>query len=98
MIAFLATSTAWPALAEDPRPISRVHPEYPFAALNRGVRGSVLLEYTVDQRGRVVSPRVLEAKPAGVFDGAALRALSRWRYEPVNAEPQTMRVRMTFQP
>jgi protein TonB len=98
MIAFLAVSAALPALAEEPRPITRVNPEYPFAALHRGVRGSVLVEYSVDQRGRVVAPRILEAKPPGVFDGAALRALSRWRYEPTTTDSQTMKVRMTFQP
>ena len=97
ILAFLTLSSAT-ALAEGPRPISRVNPEYPFAALNRGVKGSVLVEYTVDERGRVVSPRILEAQPPGVFDGAALRALSRWRYEAMNGEPQTMKVKMTFRP
>ena len=62
----------------------------------RGVEGSVLLEYTVDERGRVVSPRVLQATPPGVFDRAALRALSRWRYEANGAEPTTMKVKLTF--
>ena len=88
------------ALAEEPAADQPGEtPAYPFAALHRGVEGSVLLEYTVDERGRVVAPRVLEAKPPGVFDGAALRALSRWRYEPAgNAEPQTMKVKLTFRP
>ena len=86
------------ALAEEPRAIKRVNPEYPFAALNRGVRGSVLVEYTVDERGRVVAPRILEAQPPGVFDGAALGALSRWRYEVGGSEPQTMKVKMRFEP
>jgi protein TonB len=99
-LAFLTLAFSSPtAFAEGPKPIARVNPEYPFAALHRGVRGSVLVEYTVDQRGRVVSPRVLEAQPPGVFDGAALRALSRWRYEASGAgQPQTLKVKMTFEP
>jgi periplasmic protein TonB len=99
VLAFLTLSlSSIAALAEDPRPITRVEPEYPFAAYNRGVRGSVLVEYEVDRRGRVVSPRILEAQPPGVFDAAVLRALSRWRYESAGAEPQTMKVKMTFKP
>jgi protein TonB len=81
---------------DEPRPITRESPAYPFGALTRGVEGSVLLEYTVDQRGRVMSPRVIEATPPGVFDRAALRALSRWRFEPRGTEPTIMKVRLTF--
>jgi protein TonB len=99
MIAALALSPAFPALADPDAltPISRETPSYPFAALSRGVEGSVLLEYTVDERGRVVAPRVLEATPSGVFERAALRALSRWRYEPIRSGPKLMKVRLTFQ-
>ena len=86
------------ASADDgPIPISRQNPAYPFGALSRGIEGSVLLEYVVDARGRVVSPRVLEATPPGVFDRTALEALSRWRYEPRGAEQTIMKVRLTFQ-
>ncbi len=78
------------------KPITRETPAYPFGALSRGIEGWVLLEYTVDPRGRVVAPRVLEASPPGVFERAALSALSRWRYESPGAEPTTMKVRLTF--
>ena len=97
-IVALLTLSSTIALAEDPRPISRENPEYPFEALHRGVKGSVLAEFTVDERGRVTSPRILEAQPPGVFDRAALRALSRWRYEPIDSGPRTMKVKMTFKP
>ena len=100
MIALLTASPASPASADmdelTPTPITRESPAYPHGALSRGVEGSVLLEYTVNERGRVVSPRVLEATPPGVFEGAALRALSRWRYEPRGSEPTTMKVKLTF--
>lgn len=98
MIALLCVSPVSTASADmdGPTPITRESPAYPFGALSRGVEGSVLLEYTVDERGRVVSPRVLEATPPGVFDRAALKALSRWRYEPPGAESTIMKVRLTF--
>ena len=94
--AFVAISPSIASADMDgPRPITRENPAYPFSALSRGVEGSVLVEYTVDARGRVVAPRVLEANPPGVFDAAALRALSRWRYE-AQTEPTTMKVKLTF--
>jgi len=98
MIAVLILSAVSTASADldGLTPISRETPAYPFGALSRGVEGSVLLEYTVDERGRVVSPRVLEATPPGVFERAALRALSRWRYEPFGTGPKIMKVRLTF--
>jgi protein TonB len=98
MIAFLCFSPVSTAYADidGPTPITRESPAYPFAALSRGVEGSVLLEYTVDARGRVVAPRVLEATPPGVFDRAALHALSRWRYHPHSGAAKPMKIRLTF--
>jgi len=97
LTALLALSPALPALAEELQPITRQTPAYPFGALTRGIEGSVLLEYSVDGRGRVVAPRVLEASPPGVFERAALHALSRWRYQPHDGAAQLMKVRLTFQ-
>jgi protein TonB len=99
----LAVLTAAPILASAeaavttaPKPLSRSNPEYPRHALRRGVEGSVLLEFSVDARGNVVSPRVLESRPRGVFDQAALKALSKWKYEASGAESSTLQVRLTF--
>jgi len=100
LAALLVVAPASLALAdlEGPRrPLTRETPQYPFHALSRGVEGWVVLEYTVNERGSVVKPRVVEAYPPGVFDGAALKALSRWRYEPRNAEATPMKVKLTFQ-
>jgi protein TonB len=98
-IALLALAPVSPASAgvDDPKPVARANPQYPYGALHRGIEGWVLVEYTVNQRGQVVMPRVLEASPRGVFEREALRALSRWRYEPLSGEPKTMKVKLTFQ-
>src|SRR5687767_5016327 len=69
-----------------PKPLSRVNPEYPRGALRRGVEGSVLLEFSVDGSGNVVSPRVIEARPRGVFEAAALEAMAKWKYEALGAD------------
>ena len=69
--------------------ILAVAPEYPRRPLVQGVEGWVLLEFTVDEIGRVVMPRVVESTPEGVFNTAALRALKRYKYRPriVNGSP-----------
>src|SRR5262245_12764929 len=89
-----------PASAEanaiTPKPIQRANPRYPSAARLKGIDGSVLLEFSVDGHGNVVTPRVVDAMPAGVFERAALEAVSAWRYEALGTETKNMRVRLTF--
>lgn len=57
-------------------------PEYPQAAIAKGVSGTVMLQYTVDVKGETRDIRVVEATPPGVFDQAAIGALKHWRYAP----------------
>jgi TonB family protein len=57
-------------------------PEYPQAAIAKGVSGSVMLQYTVDVKGETRDIRVVEATPPGVFDQAAIGALKHWRFAP----------------
>ena len=79
-----------------PKPLLRAKPAYPRAALRRGVEGSVLLEFSIDANGNVVAPRVIESRPHGVFEQAALEALSKWKYEALGAETSAIKVRLTF--
>ncbi|WP_036591812.1 energy transducer TonB [Oceanospirillum maris] len=71
-------------IAENPMPLSRVNPRYPRKAIRRGLEGEVLLEFTVDANGDVVtdSIKIISATPEGVFDRASVRALARWRFQP----------------
>jgi protein TonB len=63
-------------------PIIRVVPQYPEAARAQGIEGRVELNFTVNSSGAVEFPTVSASSPAGVFDQAALAAISRWRYPP----------------
>ncbi len=56
----------------------------------------MLLEFSVDPNGNVVAPRVIESRPRGVFEEAALEALSKWKYEALGAKTSTLKVRLTF--
>lgn len=83
-------------------PIMTVAPEYPNRPQARGIEGWVVLEFIVDQLGRVQEARVVEGQPAGVFDRSALRAVKRYKYKPrvVNGhatEVRGVRHRIVFQ-
>jgi protein TonB len=70
-------------------PIVKVSPVYPRRAQTRGIEGYVLLEFVVTKTGAVRDPVVIESKPPGIFDRAALSAALKFKYKPkvVNGEP-----------
>ena len=53
---------------------------YPGRAINDGIEGHVVVEYTVSDDGRVVRPAVVDSDPPGMFDDAVLRAVARREY------------------
>ncbi len=63
-------------------PILTVPPEYPRRMLSRGTEGWVVVEFTVDELGRVLAPRVVESFPGGGFDQSALKAVLRYKHKP----------------
>jgi TonB family protein len=77
-----APAPATPAEESGLMPIIKVVPQYPEAARAQGIEGSVEIDFAVNSSGAVESPTVTASSPAGVFDQAALAAVSRWRYAP----------------
>ncbi len=69
-------------------PIVKVAPVYPRRALQRGIEGYVIVEFTVTKQGSVRDPFVVEANPPGIFDRAALDAALKFKYKPrvINGE------------
>jgi protein TonB len=85
-----------------PTPIVRVNPVYPSRALQRGIEGWVEVEFTITAAGGVSNLRVTNSKPGSVFNRAALRAVHRWKYEPMLAAGRPtdrpgMRTRLVFE-
>lgn len=83
-------------------PIVKVAPQYPRRAQTRGIEGFVLLEYTVTKTGAVRDPVVIDAKPPGIFNRAAINAALKYKYKPkvVNGEPidvAGVKTRVTFE-
>ena len=83
-------------------PLVRINPEYPARALSRGVEGYVIVQFTITATGMVRDVIVVDAKPKGMFDTAAVRAVERWRYNPkveegVAVERVGVQTMLTFQ-
>jgi TonB family protein len=78
-------------------PLVAPEPVYPQQAQLRGVEGSVIVEFTINPYGDTQDVRVVSAQPPGVFDLAAVSAVSRWRYPTDGArEPFSERATLEF--
>lgn len=71
-------------------PVYRVQPNYPREALRAGITGYVTIRLTVDEKGKVIKPYIIDSKPLKVFDSAAIDAVIKWRFIPrvENGVPQ----------
>jgi periplasmic protein TonB len=63
--------------------LAKLEPQYPSRALESGVEGWVEIAYTVAPNGSVTNVKVVNATPPRVFESAAIKAVSRLRYQPV---------------
>jgi protein TonB len=70
----------------EPAPRVRFNPppEYPASALRAGVEGRVVLRVELTRDGRVAAATVQASSGHESLDEAALAAVRRWRFEPVN--------------
>lgn len=67
---------------DDLVPVSSARPRYPRSAATRKIEGWVELIFVINGNGRVSNVRVLDSSPRGVFEDAAVHAMSRWLYNP----------------
>jgi len=63
-------------------PLVRVHPVYPKRAKMIKAEGFVKLEFTITEFGDVKDIIVLESQPPSLFEHAAIRALTKWKFKP----------------
>ena len=77
-----------------------VPPVFPTAARQRGLSGWVDVQLLVKADGSVSDVIITGAEPVGVFEQAAVDAVRKWRYKPVerdgHAIDQRARLRMKF--
>lgn len=79
-------------------PLTRIAPRYPRNAALKGIEGWVKVEFTVLEDGSVADPVVLDAKPGGIFNRAAIKAILRWKFKPklVDGKPVKRRASQTI--
>ncbi len=76
-----------------PKVISQERPKYPYAMARFGLRGQVLIDFVVDQQGRVREPVIAESDNPE-FDEPALKALRQWKFQPGTLAGQPVNTRM----
>jgi len=63
-------------------PIVKVQPQYPREAGMKGLEGFVQLNVDIQKDGSVSNVRIVNSNPRRVFDRAAVRAASKYKYRP----------------
>lgn len=79
-------------LDQTPRPLYRPSPSY-TKELRRRAPGKVNVIFIVDERGRVIEPRVRSSSDP-IFEEAALKAVKKWKFEPGKRSGKAVRFRM----
>ena len=92
-----ASESATPAASDDVplgEPVAWEAPKYPKRALQNGLQGRVVLEFTVGKEGRVANISVLSGDPELVK--AASDAVQSWQYVPydINEKPVVVKTRV----
>ncbi|WP_153301528.1 TonB family protein [Endozoicomonas arenosclerae] len=66
-----------------PVALNKFSPMYPRKALQSGLGGSVVFQYTVSKEGRVTDVKILREKPRGKGFGKAIKkAAAKWKFKP----------------
>lgn len=66
-----------------PVPLNKFSPMYPRKALQRGLGGTVVFQFTVNANGRVSDVKIIKEKPRGKGFGKAIKkAALKWKFKP----------------
>ena len=63
--------------------IKSAQPKYPERALKRELSGWVDVYFTVSESGDTMAIEVSQSEPKSVFDSAAIEAVEKWKFKPV---------------
>lgn len=80
-------------------PLVRMPAQYPNKAKRRNIEGFVKARLEVNAQGTVDSVEIVDAKPRGVFERSAIRALYKYKFKPqiINGKPQAQTVTQTLE-
>jgi protein TonB len=80
-------------LDQAPRVVLQPAPQYPAEMKKKKIQGTVYVLFLVEKDGRVKDPKVQKSDNTA-FDGPALSAIKRWRFEPGKVGGQAVQFRM----
>jgi len=105
---------AGPAAAPNPVPARPVAPQvlaartkapldvqYPSRALQHGIKGYAIIEFTLSDDGSATDASAVEAAPKGLFETAAVNAVLKGRFDTAGltgGQPRRARIRINFDP
>ena len=81
--------------AQELVPIKRSPPEYPIAARQQNIKGTVLLRAIISTEGRVIDTRYISG-PAE-FIRPSVDALNQWRFKPTLVDGNPVEVESVFE-
>lgn len=73
-------------------PATKVDPDFPMEARQKGVEGFVLLQMDIDESGKPENIEVIKAEPRNLFEKEAKKAVRQWRYKPRMVNGQAVKV------
>jgi protein TonB len=79
-----------------PEPTVLIKPQYPDAALDARVNGSVTLLLLIDEFGMVNEVSVAKADPPGYFEAATIQAFQNARFVPAQRQGHKVKSRLLF--
>jgi TonB family protein len=79
-------------LDQEPKAVVTVAPEYPVALAKQGVRGSVTLDFFIDENGAVRLPSGSSTEN-NVLTSLALQALRQWKFSPPTSRGHAVLIR-----
>ena len=81
------------ALEAPPKPVKQVKPDYPDLARKAQIEGVVLVQVVIGTDGKVEQAKVVQARPEGFFEKAALAAARQWEFTPAKQRDKPVKVR-----
>ncbi len=87
---------AFYAFDTPPTPIKTVAPEYPDMARQAGAEGTVLIEVTINENGRVIAARVIKSTTISSLAEAARKAAMDWLFTPAKQRDVPVKARIAI--
>ncbi len=87
----VASSSAMSELETPPKPVKQSPPNIPPEL--HGLKASVQIGFIIDEKGRVVKPRIVQSSNDS-FNDLALRCVRNWEFEPGKKGGEAVKVRV----